>query len=269
MAEFHSNDQLESTILVSIWELGEALGPLIVAPASEILGRLPVYNAANALFILFSIGAAESQNINMLIAFRFLYGLTVASATLNSFIAGDIFKQDERGRAISIMGMTPFIGPLLGPTIGAYISQAYGWRWTFWLVAIFTGAFELVFLATFRESYKVQILARKTRQLQKTTGNMNLRSRYHLKEARWKILLRSVTRPLRLLFTSLPVLAVSICGGLACSYTYVIVTSITRILEDMYHFSEGHTGLSYLGLGRVSSHLFLFHRFLPHRGENS
>lgn len=47
--EFHSNSQLESTVLVSSWELGEVIGPLIIGPVSELYGRLPVYHTANII----------------------------------------------------------------------------------------------------------------------------------------------------------------------------------------------------------------------------
>ena len=187
----------------------------------------------------------------MLIAFRFLNGLTVASTTLNSCIVSDMFKQEERGRAISVMGMTPFIAPVLGPTVGGFISQAIGWRWTFWLVAIITGAFEVCFLATYRESYKVKILERKTQYLRKRTGRSQLRSCYPSNNSGSGLLFHSVIRPFKLLFLSPVVLLVSLCGGIACSYTYVIITSLGQIYEQVYGFAQGPVGLSFWGLGTI------------------
>ena len=238
-------------MLVSVWELGEVIGPLVVGPLSEITGRLPVFHTANILFILFSIGAAESRNLNMLIAFRFLSGLAVASTTLNSCIVSDMFKQEERGRAISVMGMTPFIAPVLGPTVGGFVSQAKGWRWTFWLVVIITGAFEVCFLVTYRESYKVRILERKTHRLWKITGNSELRSRYSSNISGWKLFLQSIFRPFKLLFLSPVVLLTSVCGGITCGYTYIIITSLGQIYEQIFGFAQGPVGLSFWGLGTM------------------
>lgn len=171
LEEFHSHSQLEATILISIWELGEVVGPLVVGPLSEVYGRLPVYHTANVLFIAFSIVAAESRNINMLIACRFLLGFSVSSTTLNPCIVGDLFEPENRGRAIAVMGMTPFIAPILGPIIGGLISQAKGWRWIFRLTTIITVAFELCFLIVYRELYQPTILERKARRMRKETGN--------------------------------------------------------------------------------------------------
>ena len=247
--EFHSHNRMESTILVSIWELGEVFGPIFIGPLSEIYGRQFIYNIANILFISFAIIAAESQNMSMLIAFRFLLGLTVASTTLDPCIVGDMFEQDKRGRAIAVMGMTPFIAPILGPVVGGVISEARGWRWTFWITAIITGAFEVGFLILYRETYKPKILSRKAQRLRKQTRNDKLRTEYQVDISAVALLSRSASRPMKLLFKSFPILLVSICGAFASSYAYVIITTLTSVFEQSYKVPEDLVGLTYLGLG--------------------
>lgn len=226
--------------------------PLIVAPLSELYGRLLVYHAANILFVLSSAAAALSRNINVLIACRFLLGLTVASTTLNSCIVGDMFKEENRGRALAIMGLTPAIAPVLGPAVGGYISQYLGWRWTFWVITIATGVFELLFLVTYRETYKVTILERKARRLRMETGNGLLRSRYDTGVFGFALFCTMILRPFKLLFTSPVIVLLSICGAFAISYTYVVITSISGIYTTQYHFSQGFLGLTYLGLGTLT-----------------
>lgn len=249
-AEFASESQLASTVLVSIWELGEVMGPLAIGPLSEVFGRLPVYHVANILFIIFSVIAAESQSMGMLIAFRFLLGFTVASTVLNPSIVGDLFAQEKRGRALAVMGMVPFIAPILGPALGGAVSAAKGWRWTFWLTTILVASFELVFLVTYRESYKVKILERKARRLQKQTGNVALRTQYVERVAVKELAARSVLRPFKLLFTSSVLLLLSFCGAIAFGYTYIVITTNTSVFEAEYSFPEATVGLSFLGLGR-------------------
>jgi MFS family permease len=178
LAEFHTENQSYKTLIVSIWELGEVLGPLMIAPLSELYGRFYVYHAGNILFVIFSTGCALSTNIHMLLAFRFLNGLALVSVTLNSSIVGDLFPVEQRGVAMALVGLIPFLGPVTGPLIGSYLGNAAGWRWTFWLVTIASGACELLFLPVFRETYNVQIVEEKATQLRKETGNPNLRSKY-------------------------------------------------------------------------------------------
>jgi MFS family permease len=77
-----------SVLLVTIWELGEAAGPLLIAPLSESFGRYAVYNGANVVFIIGTVIVALSQNTGLLIFARFLTGLAVASNVLNPSIIG-------------------------------------------------------------------------------------------------------------------------------------------------------------------------------------
>lgn len=66
-------------------------------------------------------GDALSTGIGMVVAFRALTGLTVASQSLNPAIVGDMFVQEERGRPMAMMEVAPFIGVIAGPILGGYI----------------------------------------------------------------------------------------------------------------------------------------------------
>jgi MFS family permease len=198
-AQFSVYRIFDATLLVSIWELGEVLGLLVVAPLSETWGRLPVYHTANVLFVVFSIIAARSTSMGMLIAMRFLLGVSVASTVVNPCIVGDMFREEERGKALSGMGMIPFIAPVVGRSIGGVVSEALGWRWTFWLITIIAGPLQIMLFATFRETYCVRILDIKTAELRKKTGTMCLRSKYAKSEGVTQVPIKTMLRPLGLL----------------------------------------------------------------------
>jgi multidrug resistance protein len=137
MLEFHQSSSTTATFILSIYILGFAFGPLVIAPLSEIYGRSPLYNAGNALFIIFSVGAALSNSIGMLMAFRFLMGLAGAvPITIGSGSIADIMPVEKRGRAMSAWALGPLLGPCIGPVAGGYMIEAIGWRWVYWLVAI-------------------------------------------------------------------------------------------------------------------------------------
>jgi MFS family permease len=65
----------------------------------------------------------------------------------------------------------------VGPVAGGFLSQAKGWRWTFWVLCMLSGFFGLLSLVFMRETYAVVILQRRTVRLQKETGNKELRSK--------------------------------------------------------------------------------------------
>ncbi|KAJ5721762.1 MFS multidrug transporter [Penicillium malachiteum] len=251
LTHFHSDNSLYRTLIVSIWELGEIIAPLIWGPLSEQYGRRWVLHVANFLFVAFLVGTSLSTNIQMIIAFRFLSGAATAASPIGPGIVKDLFAEEQRGRAMSIMSLTGALGPVIGPIIGSYLGQRAGWRWAFWLPTIVSGALSLLLFAFYKETYKVTILKRKARELAESTGNPQIRSKYEIEnenETTSQRLFRTAIRPLRLLFRfpllSLITLYISVVYG----FTYLVMTTIAPVFQNSYGFSEGASGLSFLGL---------------------
>jgi len=137
MSEFHSTNTQLASFVVSVYVLGYAFGPLIIAPLSELYGRLIIYPVCNVMFVIVTVACAVSSNLNMLIGFRFLEG-TFGSCplTIGGGSIADMIPQEKRGGVMAIWALGPLLGPVIGPVIGGYLSQAKGWRWVFWLIAI-------------------------------------------------------------------------------------------------------------------------------------
>jgi multidrug resistance protein len=137
MQDFHSDSKMLATFVVSVYLLGFALGPVIIAPLCEMYGRIPLYASCNILFVVFSIASALSKSLNQLLAFRFLMGCAgVAPLTIGAGTIADIMPVEKRGKAMSIYSIGPLVGPVLGPVGGGYMIQAIGWRWVYWLLAM-------------------------------------------------------------------------------------------------------------------------------------
>lgn len=107
-------DRSATVLFVTIWELGEAMGPVFLAPLSELYGRFVVYNVANCFFIVGIIITALSRNIDTLIFARFLTGCAVATNVLNPAIIADVFPSETRGTAMSAVMLAPLVGGALG-----------------------------------------------------------------------------------------------------------------------------------------------------------
>lgn len=135
--EFRTSNSLLGSFVVSVYILGYAFGPLVIAPLSELYGRLIAYHTCNVLFLVFTIACAVSSNMNMLIGFRFVQGvfgscpLTIGGGTI-----ADVIRQEKRGGATAIWALGPLLGPVIGPVAGGFVSQSLGWRWVFWILAI-------------------------------------------------------------------------------------------------------------------------------------
>ena len=111
MAEFHNNSQILATFVVSVYLLGFAFGPLILAPLSEMYGRLPLYNISTIFFIGFRVGCALSTSLNMLIGFRVLAGLAGCTClTIGGGTIADLVPQEKRGGVMALWSLGPLLG---------------------------------------------------------------------------------------------------------------------------------------------------------------
>ena len=158
LAHFNSTHVFYATTLASIWELGKAVDPLLIAPSSEVFSRAPAYNATNVWFIVMSIACGASKSPGMLLVFRLLNGMGNPSQSLNASIVGDMFPIEKRGLAVALTSFPPLLGPVAGPIVGGYLTQSYGWRWAFRLQSILGAVCTIAILACYRESYAPTIL---------------------------------------------------------------------------------------------------------------
>jgi multidrug resistance protein len=137
MREFESTNQTIASFVVSVYVLGYAIGPLIIAPLSELYGRLVIYHACNVLFIIFTIACAVAPDMGSLIFFRLMEGCAgSAPLTIGGGSIADMIVQEKRGGAMAIFALGPLLGPVIGPVAGGYLSEAKGWRWVFWVITM-------------------------------------------------------------------------------------------------------------------------------------
>ncbi|KFY90078.1 hypothetical protein V498_06186 [Pseudogymnoascus sp. VKM F-4517 (FW-2822)] len=250
MDEFNSTSKTLASFVVSVYILGFGVGPLFLAPLSEIYGRVPVYHVTNALFVIFNVACALATDLNMLIGFRFLAGVAgSACLTIGGGTIADLIAQQRRGIAMSGFVLGPLLGPVIGPVAGGFAAESIGWRWIFYILAITTGVFSLMCLVLLKESYAPVLLARKTARLIKETGNTDLRSKLDTGLTPREVFARAIVRPMKLLVLSPIVLTLSMYMGVVYGYLYLLFTTFTVVFADQYHFSSGSIGLCFLGIG--------------------
>jgi MFS family permease len=74
-ATFGMTNQVEIQLMLSVFVLAYAIGPLFAGPLSEVYGRVPVLQLANLFYLAFNIACGFAQTKSQMIAFRFLSGL--------------------------------------------------------------------------------------------------------------------------------------------------------------------------------------------------
>lgn len=83
--EFGVTNTVEQQLLLSVFILAFAVGPLFLGPLSEIYGRVPVLQFSNLFYLIFNLGCGFSRNKGEMIVFRFLSGLGGSAPLAVSF----------------------------------------------------------------------------------------------------------------------------------------------------------------------------------------
>ena len=114
MRDFHTSRTL-AILPLTVYVLGLAFGPVLSAPISERFGRKHVYLITPPLFMLFTLGAGFSQNLESLIVCRFFAGFFGSPAlAVGAGTNADLFLPKDRAIATSLFILAPFAGPALG-----------------------------------------------------------------------------------------------------------------------------------------------------------
>src|SRR5258708_21805965 len=98
------------------------------------LGRRNYFLLSIAVFTLASALCGMASSLNALIAFRVLQGLAGGGLQPSSQgVLLDAFPSEKQGTAMTLFGMAALLAPVVGPTLGGYITDNYGWQWIFYL----------------------------------------------------------------------------------------------------------------------------------------
>lgn len=108
---------------------------------ADLMNRKLLIQIALVIFVLGSAAAGFAQDTNTLIAFRVVQGLGGGGlAALSQIIMADIISPRERGRYMGLFGAVMAVGTVGGPLAGGMITDAFGWRWNFFVALPFAVA---------------------------------------------------------------------------------------------------------------------------------
>jgi DHA1 family bicyclomycin/chloramphenicol resistance-like MFS transporter len=112
---------------------------------SDSFGRRPVILAALAIYTLGSVGAALAPSFGWLLAFRALQGLSAgAGSVIGQAIVQDRFSGAQAQKMMSHIMMVFGLAPAIAPVLGGWLHVHFGWRATFWFLALFGALMLLV-----------------------------------------------------------------------------------------------------------------------------
>ncbi len=119
----------------------------IATPATgwlaSVMGRRRLLLIAIAGFTIASVLCGMASSIGAMVAFRLLQGLFGAALVpLSQSTLLDVYPREKHGAAMALWGMGVMVGPILGPPLGGWLTDAYSWHWVF-LINVPIGALAL------------------------------------------------------------------------------------------------------------------------------
>ena len=97
-------------------------------------GRKKLFIVCTAGFTVASMLCGVALSIEQMVAYRLLQGVFGAALVpLSQAVMLDIFPPAKRGSAMAIWGMGVMLGPIMGPTLGGWLTDSYSWRWVFFV----------------------------------------------------------------------------------------------------------------------------------------
>jgi MFS family permease len=236
---------------IALFVLGFAVGPALWAPLSELYGRKILFITTHACFVAFVAAAAGCKSIASLMVFRFFGGTFGASPLTNSGgLIADLFPPTQRGVAMSIFAAAPFLGPILGPTMGGFIAITVGWRWVQGVCCIFIGIVWIVGNVLMPETYGPVILQKTAKRKSRETGKVYV-SVLEINDGNKtfsEVFSKALKRPWILLFREPIVLIASTYMAILYGTLYMFLGAFPIVYQEMRGWNEGIGGLSFLGL---------------------
>jgi DHA1 family multidrug resistance protein-like MFS transporter len=161
-----------------------------------------------------------------------------------------MFDNKQRGLAVAVFSATVFMGPLVAPFIGGFITISHlGWRWTEYISSIM-GWTAFVLLAYFlEETYPPVVLVQKAAELRRRTKNWGIHAKQEEIEVDFKeLIVKNVSRPMRILFTEPIVLLITLYMSFIYGILYLFLTAYALVFQGVYHWNAGVSGLAYFGM---------------------
>ncbi|KAI4132890.1 MAG: hypothetical protein LQ347_002399 [Umbilicaria vellea] len=265
---------------ITVWSCSFALGPMFLAPFSELAGRLPVFVPAGLLFVISQVAAAVTRSFGGMLFSRVLAG--IGSSVFSTMISGvlvDMYAKEERNTPMAIFAGGTMFGTGFGPVPSGALVQYLGWRWIWYVQVILVGVMVSVMFAVYRETRGSVLLRRKAKALNRwydevekvmseeqgrnvegekagmqtathTTiveGGKAERVRWKVKEDEqrtsiWAMVKLSLVGPFHLLFTESVVFWFSLWVGFAWAILFMAFEAFPLIMRDSHGFDDSQNG---------------------------
>ena len=138
---------------LSLFMVGVAVGQILPGPLSDRFGRKPVIIAGLLVTAVAALGCALAETVEVLIAFRFVHGVSAASGFIVArAVVRDRYERSDAARVLSLVLFFFCFGPLFAPIVGAHLTVSFGWNAMFLFIAAYSVLIAMLFGLAFGET---------------------------------------------------------------------------------------------------------------------
>ncbi|KAM3510273.1 hypothetical protein MY11210_005995 [Beauveria gryllotalpidicola] len=256
-------------LTVTLYQVMQALSPLLFGDLSDQIGRRPVYTATFTIYLAANIALALQNSYGALLVLRALQS-TGSSATvaIGNAVIADLTTPAERGGYITAVQATIMFAPALAPVLGGILTRYLGWRSTFWFLVIAAGVFIIIYTSRNvvgngsippptlnRSIISDTYWRRKRRDLEANPGTGAIPKPRKLPG---KIAVPNIWAAVRIAFEK-DVGLLLLFNSLLVMSNYAVLVPLQDVIRRRHHFNDLQVGLCYIpyAMGNITGALLM------------
>ncbi|KAJ5377055.1 Major facilitator superfamily domain general substrate transporter [Penicillium cosmopolitanum] len=252
---------------ITLFCVGFALAPMVLAPFSEINGRRPIFIASGVLFVACLLACGGTHIFAGLLIARFFQG--VGGSTFSTMVGGvisDIYHAEDRNTPMALFSGSALFGTGLAPLLAGAVVTHTSWRWIYYSHAMVSAVFVVIIFFFFKETRGSVLLSRKAKALNAYYEQLE-KAGHHgvfmssddssekvVKRIRWKVksdeqrdslatmIQISVYRPFHMLVTEPVVFFFSVWVSFSWATLYLQFSSVPLVFRTNHGFNVEQTG---------------------------
>ena len=129
-----SEDLSSITWVATAYSIAEIIMVTMAGWFSTLIGRKRLYMWSFSLFTIGSVLCGTAVSFHQMLFYRVLQGIGGGSLIpVSQAILRESFPQEEQGMAMAVFGMGVVLAPAIGPILGGWLTDNYGWPWVFFI----------------------------------------------------------------------------------------------------------------------------------------